>query len=85
MSKKITPKKNLSCDAERGCHGCPRGTVWPCQNTAYPTTAQVARVCHLARPNQGIWHGHATWPPGHLCQFEWVGRATWIRFRGTSM
>jgi len=49
---KITPKENLSREAEWGWHGCaPRlGVTVPKRYPKYPKTAQVAR------PNRATWH-----------------------------
>ena len=63
----------------------PRGTVSPCQNAALNSpTRHKWHGC-------ATWHGHATWhdqavPLGCLAKcagLVGVGRATWVRFRGT--
>ena len=87
MSTKITPKENLSRDTERGWHDrAPRhGDTMPKLWQKSPKTAQVARVCHLARPNRAMWQGQAV-PLGCLslmCRFSWPGCATCARSRGT--
>ena len=73
MSFKTAPKENLSRDAEQEWHGraSKHSVTVPKHCPQLPNTAQVAQVCHLARPNRATWDGRATWLPGQVCRFGW--------------
>ena len=93
MSFKTAPKENLSRDAEQEWHDrtSRHDVTVPKCCPQLPNTAQVARVCHLPWPNHATWHGRATWHgqavplgcPAKCAGLVGVGRATWVRFRGT--